>query len=102
MNGNGNPNHSQLLPPGASPAEITINLSNTESLVKTKMILIPNTTTTPTTTTTNKDVEKNVEKKVKTRVDGDDDKPEIAYLFKFLQILTACFGSFAHGGNDVR
>jgi len=29
------------------------------------------------------------------------DPPEIRELFKFLQILTACFGSFAHGGNDV-
>ncbi|KAI4881511.1 hypothetical protein NFI96_012331, partial [Prochilodus magdalenae] len=29
------------------------------------------------------------------------DKPEISMLFQFLQILTACFGSFAHGGNDV-
>ncbi|XP_076438105.1 sodium-dependent phosphate transporter 1-B-like isoform X2 [Babylonia areolata] len=30
-----------------------------------------------------------------------DDKPETKQLFSFLQILTAIFGSFAHGGNDV-
>uniref|UniRef100_A0A8K9WZ33 Phosphate transporter n=1 Tax=Oncorhynchus mykiss TaxID=8022 RepID=A0A8K9WZ33_ONCMY len=33
--------------------------------------------------------------------EGDKDKPTVYLLFHFLQILTACFGSFAHGGNDV-
>ena len=30
------------------------------------------------------------------------DEPKTCKLFAFLQILTAAFGAFAHGGNDVR
>lgn len=30
------------------------------------------------------------------------DDPMTGRLFAFLQIMTACFGAFAHGGNDVR
>jgi len=37
----------------------------------------------------------------KAAMDDIDDPPEAVQLFSFLQILTATFGSFAHGGNDV-
>ncbi|KAH8411124.1 hypothetical protein KR222_003843 [Zaprionus bogoriensis] len=35
------------------------------------------------------------------RASSGEETQEISMLFSFLQILTATFGSFAHGGNDV-
>ncbi|XP_065568443.1 sodium-dependent phosphate transporter 2-like isoform X2 [Artemia franciscana] len=37
----------------------------------------------------------------KDRTDSEDETEDVKQLFSFLQILTASFGSFAHGGNDV-
>lgn len=50
------------------------------------------------------DISEILKKKNKIYVDdtfAHSDPPEAKELFSFLQILTAIFGSFAHGGNDV-
>lgn len=39
--------------------------------------------------------------KLTDKKDDDNESIEVKKLFSFLQILTATFGSFAHGGNDV-
>ena len=55
-----------------------------------------------TNTTTPSDTVESERQKREIAREQVQDQPETRGLFSFLQVLTAVFGSFAHGGNDVR
>nr|XP_027202268.1 sodium-dependent phosphate transporter 1-A-like [Dermatophagoides pteronyssinus] len=83
------------------------NIDNGDNICSTNIAIINNSNNNNNNNNSNRkqstmDIEMSNEKNKDLQlIDVDDDKPEVAKIFTFLHILTACFSSFAHGANDT-
>ena len=66
------------------------------------LLMMTNTTLSPNSSRIPLIEGKDIENANKNITHNDKEDASVSMLFSFLQILTATFGSFAHGGNDVR